>query len=372
MGVTALRLFARGWLFKPTEAPPAVPDRRTRALPGGDPTAASDRRVRVVVTGAGGPAGFAVCRDLINSGHQVIALDADPLSAGLRLEGVLPFVCRRADDEGFGEEILQMAGRERAEALISTVTEELSVLIPLSDRLSEIGCQTWFPSTSAVEHCLDKSLFAVTMRDYGIAHPPTAKNVHMSRYVPGPFVVKPRYGRGSRGVAYIDQRRAMRQALRRDPSLIVQSRLVGQEWTADVLVDRSGVLVTCVPRWRVEVRGGISTKGVTFTSEDVTRLCAQALEAVGLTGIANVQGVVDPDGRVAIIEINPRFSGGLPLSLAARADLVGAYLGGILEPQRHLNRMYFVPGTVMVRHFEEMFEGPTATEEQEREGELLS
>ena len=50
-------------------------------------------------------------------------------------------------------------------------------------------------------------------------------------------------------------------------------------------------------------------------------------------GAANLQGFVTDDGDVAVIEVNPRFSGGLPLSLAAGADLVGEFVRGTLGEQ---------------------------------------
>ena len=56
-------------------------------------------------------------------------------------------------------------------------------------------------------------------------------------------------------------------------------------------------------------------------------MAAAALAAVGLTGPANVQGFVADDGAATVVEINPRFSGGLPLTLAAGADVVATLPG---------------------------------------------
>ncbi|MBO0728691.1 MAG: ATP-grasp domain-containing protein [Acidimicrobiaceae bacterium] len=364
--VTALRLFARGWLSVPVEHAQhersADPTEQRVAQSNG---AAGDTigHRRIAVTGVGGPAGFSVCRALQMAGHEVFGLDPDPLAAGFRLNGLRPIVGPRADDEHFRERIPELVSERHFEVLISTVAEELPKLIAIAPELATLGCATWFPPLAAVEICLDKARFAATMQDYGIPHPPTATSLRAARHVPAPFVVKPRRGRGSRGVVFIDDRRHMRRALRSEPDLLVQSRLKGEEWTADVLVDRNGQLVACVPRWRLEVRGGVSVKGVTFDSQDVTRVCAEALAAVGLTGVANIQGVLDPSGHAAVIEINPRFSGGLPLSLAAGSDLVGTYLAAVLYPERLITPLLFRPGTTMVRHFEEMFEGAATSAE---------
>jgi carbamoyl-phosphate synthase large subunit len=110
-----------------------------------------------------------------------------------------------------------------------------------------------------------------------------------------------------------------------------------------------------VPRWRLETKAGISTKGLTFSDPDVEIAAMHALKAVGLIGPANVQGFVTDDGRVVVVEINPRFSGGLPLSLHAGADLVGEYLRAILGERVRPERLVAQPGVVMRRYFEEVF-----------------
>jgi carbamoyl-phosphate synthase large subunit len=137
----------------------------------------------------------------------------------------------------------------------------------------------------------------------------------------------------------------------------VQTQIKGREFTCDVLMDPSGGMAGGVARWRLETKAGISTKGETFDNPEVLHLSGQVLKAVGLIGPANVQGFVTDEGCVVIHEVNPRFSGGLPLSLAAGADLVEEYLraimGSAIRPERLVGR----PGVLMLRHFCEVFEG---------------
>src|SRR4030088_1279486 len=78
--------------------------------------------------------------------------------------------------------------------------------------------------------------------------------------------------------------------------------------------------------------------------------------AVALTGPANVQGFVDEAGMIPFSEVNPRFSGGPSLSIAAGADLVGEYLRGMLGQPIHPARLTYRSGVAMIRHFEEVFE----------------
>jgi carbamoyl-phosphate synthase large subunit len=166
-------------------------------------------------------------------------------------------------------------------------------------------------------------------------------------------VVKPLAGRGSRGVRLLEDRDVVVAALREDDGLIAQTRLTGREFTADALVDRDGGVRVVVPRWREETKAGISVKGRTFASDAVTGVVAAALAAVGLTGPANVQGFVADDGTATVMEINPRFSGGLPLTLAAGADVVSAYLAGVRGAP--LPELSSRPGVAMSRYFAETY-----------------
>ena len=310
----------------------------------------------VLVTGAGGPAGVAVVRRLMALGHRVVGVDADASAAGAALATV-GAVVPRADHVRFVDALVALAAAHGADALIGTVAEELPALAAGADRLAAAGVATWLPDPVAVEVCCDKAAFARALRAAGVPHPATADTPAALVTVPGPWVVKPRAGRGSRGVRLLDSRADVVEAMRDDASLIAQTRLSGREFTADALVGRDGALVTVVPRWRDDTRAGISVKGTTFDSAEVTTVVAAALEAVALTGPANVQGFVADDGRATVVEINPRFSGGLPLTLAAGADVVSAHLTGIREPGTRLPHLWFTPGVRMSRYFAETYSG---------------
>jgi carbamoyl-phosphate synthase large subunit len=312
---------------------------------------------RVLVTGAGGAAGIAVLGALHQRGTETVGGDPDPLAAGRQLadRGIaLPRAC----DPGFGLAVVDAAREHEVDAVICTVAEEMIPLADVVETLDHIGSPVWIPPADVVGSCIDKAAFAQIATDAGLPVPSTA--VGHAGEVPGPWVVKPRFGRGSRDVQLVDAPEDLGAAIRRTPEPIVQTRCEGQEFTADVLVARDGTVAGVVPRWRLETKGGISTKGVTFSSSAVTGLVHATVAAFHLEGACNVQGFVDAAGAASLVEVNPRFSGGLPLSLAAGADLVGellrATLGHALRPQRLLAR----EGVTMTRYFADVFFDPSA------------
>lgn len=308
---------------------------------------------RVLVTGAGGAAGVAVIRALTRAGHHTIAVDVDERAAGLFLAAdarVIP----TATDAAFGDVLRRAADETHPEVLIGTLSEEIAALHELRDALAAAGVATWLPPNDAVAVCIDKWKFARVLRDAGVPSPVTG--LGNSHDVPGPWVIKPRFGRGSRDVYLVDDPMELAWACRRTPEPIVQTRVSGREFTADVLVDHAGRVAACVPRWRLETKSGISTKGETFTDAAVDDVVARTVDSVRLRGVFNLQGFRDDDG-VSVIEVNPRFSGGLPLTLAAGADLVGQVLRGALGQPLQPERLQYRAGVRMTRFFDERFDG---------------
>jgi carbamoyl-phosphate synthase large subunit len=308
----------------------------------------------VLVTGAGGPAGTSVIRWLRAAGHHVVAADADPTAVGLRL-GDEAAVIRRFDDPEYLRSLCEVARSTRSRVLVPTIAEELLALAPGRDLLEGAGLDFFLPEPDAVLDCIDKWRFAKVAQAAGVSVPAT--NIGSADGVPGPWVVKPRRGRGSRDVVLADDETGLRYALANVPEPIVQTRVTGREFTADLLVAPNGELAGVVPRWRLETRGGISSKGRTFLDPGLILDVAHLMEALGLRGPANVQGFVGDDGAARFIEVNPRFSGGLPLSLAAGADLVGEFVRAARGLPVRPERCSFRPGVVMLRYFEDVFEG---------------
>ena len=345
-GGAALRSYPEG-----SRGAPARPD-----PPGGD----IGPQV-VLVTGAGGPAGISVLLDLRRAGHGTVAADASADATGLRLAdgaGVLPL----AGDHSFLDALCDLGAAHGATAVIATVAEEVIALAEGADRLAAAGLATWVPEAKAVRTCIDKWLFHQAAEAAGVAVPPTVpgSSIPPGADPPfaGPWLVKPRFGRGSRDIVPVDDPAELHAAIRHVPDPIVQHRLVGREFTVDALVAPDGTsLVGAVPRWRDETKAGISVRGETFVDGAVTAGVAGLLAALRLAGPSNVQGFVDPaTGQVAFTEVNPRFSGGLPLSLAAGADLVGEYLRVIVGMAPRPERLVYRPGVRMFRYFAEIFE----------------
>jgi carbamoyl-phosphate synthase large subunit len=294
-------------------------------------------RATVLVTGAGGAAAVTLIQALTPD-YTVVAADMDPLAVGLYLvpaeqRVLLP----RGDDPGFVRTLLTAARAAGADLVIPTVDVELLTVSRAAADFAEHGIRLLVESPATLERCLDK--WALMQACDGIVRVPRTVLLQESTSqeelaaLGEPFIVKPRFGAGGRGFAVIENVDAAAD-LARDGSLILQEFLPGEEFSIDVLARPDGHVVAAVPRRRDKVDSGIAVAGRTVHDPALIAFGRAVAEAVGVTGVVNVQTRQAVDGGPALLEINARFPGTMTLTRAAGVDMprlaVEAALGGSL------------------------------------------
>ena len=120
-----------------------------------------------------------------------------------------------------------------------------------------------------------------------------------------------------------------------------------------MLADVSGHVVASVPRVRERVDSGVSVAGRTMHDPELEQLGAAVATATGLTYIANVQFRRDVAGRPALLEVNPRVPGTLPLTVASGVDMPRMALDSLRG--RPLPDHADFRDVAMVRYLEERF-----------------
>ncbi|MHC5797036.1 ATP-grasp domain-containing protein [Lacisediminihabitans sp. FW035] len=312
---------------------------------------------RVLVTGAGGPAGVAVIRSLLKRADvEVYAADMDGWASGLYLvpserRRIVP---RGADPE-FVSAVISLCVADSLTVLFSTVDVELP---PLAARRAELGGAVLAAASLAtLEVTLDK--FALSERATGFARVPTTRLVGPASTAEDwafPIIVKPRRGAGSRGVRLVPDRAAL-DALGDDETLIAQELLPGAEFSVDVFADAAGHVIAAVPRTRTRVDSGVSIAGRTLRDAELESTAADVARAIGLTGVANVQLRYDTAGVAALLEVNPRFPGAMPLTIAAGVDMPSLALD--LALGRELPSTVEFRELANVRYLEDIFVDPS-------------
>jgi len=277
--------------------------------------------IRVLVTGAGGPAGVAVIRSLLaRNDVEVFAADMDGWASGLYL---VEASRRRLVEPGrsaeFVDGIIGLVEADSLDVVISTVDVEL---LQLARRRADlVPAVLAAPSLETLELALDK--FVLAERCAPLLRVPETTLLNAAGVALDwtfPVIIKPRQGAGSRGVRLIQSREEL-EAAGIDESIIIQEHLPGDEYSVDVIAGTDGEVIAAVPRTRTRVDSGVSIAGQTVHSAELESTAAAVAKAIGLVGVANVQLRYDSAGVPALLEVNPRFPGAMPLTIAAGVDM---------------------------------------------------
>ncbi len=282
--------------------------------------------MKILFTGGGGAGTEALWR-LYEHRYEVHFADAD-------IDAIDPIVlpARRhkipwASDSDFFDAIQNICKQNNIDVLVPGVDEELSILAREADKL--LPTKLMLPNFDFVETMLDKLLMAKCLEEKEIPVPLTHS---LDEDFPGisfPCIVKPRKGRGSRGVRVLATRnealvfkKSLGQAA---DTYVIQDKIEGQEYTVQMAADLNGKLLAIVPV-NVALKRGITITAEVDDERNVIEACQLIHQSYPTKGCYNIQLILTEDCSVMPFEINPRVSTTYCLVVAAGVDPIAIYL----------------------------------------------
>lgn len=272
----------------------------------------SRSRYRILVTGAGGPAGINVIKQLKRKGHYVVSTDINPYSEGFVLSDKYYLIPPADERERFIEELERVIERESIDLVIPTVDEEIAVL---ANNEIKYRKKIILHPKETVDVCLNKlrtyEYFSNKIPELIPEYSDDPKDLKSEI-----IVKKPIRGRGSRGILI-----GNKSEFRKEEGYFFVEYLPGREWTVDAVTDKNGKLFIAIPRVRLKARSGVSVIGEVKMDRKVIVYVEKITEFLKFTGGFNVQFREDSNGEIKLQEINLRFSGGLDITEAAGVNL---------------------------------------------------
>ena len=265
---------------------------------------------------------------------SVIVTDVNPLSPAVHVAN-RAYRVPMATDPAYLSELLAICEAEKIRLAVPTIDDELELFGAARDQFHAIGAIAACSPGSTAAICNDKHETCRVLQQHDVAAAISYLPHTLPANVATPLFIKPRIGRGAVGAFPVKSRRELDFFLHYVPDPVIQEYLEGPEFTIDVLCDFNGQPISIVPRERVVIRAGVTDRGRTVRSEALTALAKAACRALRFVGPINIQCRMRGNDPV-IFEINPRFSGGIPLTMAAGADfpkmLVKLAMGVAVEP----------------------------------------
>jgi carbamoyl-phosphate synthase large subunit len=251
-------------------------------------------------------------------GGSVVIADVNPLSPAVYAAD-RAYEVPLSTDAAYLEAVRRICRQERIALIVPTIDDELTLFAAAAPAFADAGIRVAVSPPATTIACNDKYETWRLLSSHSL---PVART-YLPDALPSepvyPLFIKPRSGRGGVAAFPVRNQHELRFFLDYVPDPVLQPYLSGPEFTIDLFCDFQGRPLSVVPRERVVIRAGVVDRGRTVHDTRLIELgvaCARAIECVGAV---NIQCRV-VDDRPVIFEINPRFSGGIPLTIAAGAD----------------------------------------------------
>lgn len=290
--------------------------------------------MRILLTSAGGAAVPALAQ-FWSGKHVVFAADMDRNACPACIPVERCFELPSGDAPDYSAALSLLCTEQRIDLVIPGADEELRACANF------LAPPALCPDSTYVSWALDKYGVALALRPLGLA-PLTVLGGDRERLestapdLQLPVIVKPRWGRGSRGVVHCETRAEVKRYFLRtslvSDRVIVQERIEGQEYTVTVVAEYETQRLRAIVPVRVERKRGVTIVGTTQREPRVIEACRLLHHKLPTRGVYNVQGILTSSGAFKIFEINPRVSSTLSLVIAADVDPLVLCFSDVLAP----------------------------------------
>ena len=254
------------------------------------------------------------------------------------------------------ESVLEICNAENSKNNLLGVIVQLGGQTPLklSEKLSKSGIKILGTSFKSIDLCEDRDRFSKLMRNLGIKQPKSdivfnfAQAKRAIKKIQFPIVIRPSYVLGGRAMRIIDNYEELEKYfysnfIVNNKSILIDEFLVGaKEIDVDAISDGKDVFISGILEHIEEagVHSGDSAcalppqtlpKSLIEEIKSSTKIISKSLKIVGFI---NIQYAIK-DGRVYVIEVNPRASRtvpfiskstGIPLAKIATKVILGKKL----------------------------------------------
>jgi carbamoylphosphate synthase large subunit len=306
------------------------------------------RSLTVVVTASGAPGTAALLRALRMNGERslrVVGTDMSPQAVGRHFCDAF-YVVPPGRDAAFADAVLDVARRERADAVLPQSSFDLLGLAEARDRFAADGIEALVSPPDAIRRANDKAEAYALLERIGV-RAPAWRRVTGGRelrdaaqelgYPDRPVCFKPVFSSGSRGFRVLDptvdrakqllEERPGSVAMRLTealevlpetggPELLVMELAQGRERTIDGIA-RAGRVVLGHPKTRESMRAGLAMYFQSLQDPALMDITQRIVGELGIEHFFNIQLVGEH-----VIEVNPRIS-----TVVYQQDLNLPYLG---------------------------------------------
>ncbi|MBI2075734.1 MAG: ATP-grasp domain-containing protein [Candidatus Aenigmarchaeota archaeon] len=340
--------------------------------------------IRIILTSVGGlvsPGIMSGLRSNEKCKFRIIGTDMEKCAVGFLMADSHYVVPPGSEETLFVEKMLEIAKKERADIIIPMSDEEVLTVSKNKKIFEENGVKCLCNNYETTRKCIDKGLLMDFLKSNGVETPrfflpksvsELSDAAHQLGYPDESVILKPRIGRGTRGVwllkenfsdeifkyrgelklITLDGMIKQLENLRHIGNFMLMEYLPGEEFSVDTLSEKGNPLYI-LPRKRIKTVTGVSQSALIENNEIVSRYVTEISRVLSFDSNFNVQLKYSRSQKLLVYEINPRVSGTIVANKAAGIDLL--LLGILKELNEDVPRNLNFKSVRMLRYWAESF-----------------
>jgi carbamoyl-phosphate synthase large subunit len=234
---------------------------------------------------------------------------------------------------------------------------DLPVLSALSNHYNP-AIRILCPADNIIRIALDKRAYPKFCQSSSLATPVTFR-VDRGETPVFPCVVKPARGQGSKSTYIVGNPVELQKTLVMVRRPIVQEFIRGDLYTVDIFGDEKGYPICIVPRVRERAIHSNSSVSRIDLNDSIIEISARLGQRLRVRGLYNFQVIRARNGKVYVLDINPRLAPGAVLSIKAGAPFA-RWTCDLLSKGYIIDKRYHVQdGLEMLRYETQLFVEPS-------------
>lgn len=252
----------------------------------------------------------------IGSELKIIGIDSSNLAPALYFCDK-HYIVSKVNSVEYLEELKYIIKEENVDLVIPTIDPELEVLSSNKNKLElETNAKVLVSTFDVINVCNNKIQTKSFLKKNNLKY---AKSLNKDEIDKFPVFIKPLNGSSSIGANIVRNVEELEFYSKNLDNPLIEEFIDGDEYTVDCFLDYESNIISVIPRKRLATRAGEISKGKIEMNDEIISYCELVLNKLKPIGPITIQ-LMKKKQELIIIEINPRYGGGAPMSMMHGAN----------------------------------------------------
>lgn len=269
------------------------------------------------------------------------------------------FILPDVSDKNYVDELMKNCERNDINGIVSLNDIELPILSKNKNKFSKENIEIIISDPEIIDICYDKYKTYNFLIKNGFLAPKTF--ISLKKALEGlenkklklPVLIKPRKGSASQDIVKIFTIKELKNEFGNRKNMIIQEFIDGEEYGVDVFNNEKQIPVAIFAKKKIKMRAGETDKAISIYDRKIIEVAQSLSNKLGFYGPADID-MFKRDDTYLIMEINPRFGGGYPLSHALGAKFPEKITSLINKEKLVTNYNKYSGNVLMMKQYEIM------------------